>query len=375
MARMLGVPVIIDFPGIGSLVDESTDVLIDAYSGDAFFNPSEATIEECQHVETRHKIAEKPTMHPNDASTVHSTDGLAIRLLCNASNLAEVLLAQNQGITEIGLFRSEMRYLANTVLPTDGQEAAYYTGIFGVEGIGSMTVRLLDMGGDKLPVYMQMAKESDPQLGCRGIRFLLLRPDLMKKQVRAILANRGAFRARLLLPFITTVDDLLMARKLIDEVLEEMKITKDLPHVGIMVEIPSVALSIEQFMNKVDFVCLGTNDLIQYFFAVNRDQDDVQRYNRFTHPAFLKMLKDIIATCEKYGKHLTACGEMASHSAGCCLLAASGATNLSVQPDAIHHVRHAITKLNAGALRTMLPALFNLESADEVEQKIQSVGI
>jgi phosphoenolpyruvate-protein kinase (PTS system EI component) len=231
------------------------------------------------------------------------------------------------------------------------------------------------MGGDKLPVYMQMAKESDPQLGCRGIRFLLSRPDLMKRQVRAILANRGAFHARLLLPFITTVDDLVMSRELIDEVLEEMKIIKDLPHIGIMIEIPSVALSIERFLNKVDFVCLGTNDLIQYFFAVNRDQDDVQRYNRFTHPAFLKMLKDIISACEKYGKHLTACGEMASHPAGCCLLAASGATNLSVQPDAIHQVRHAISKLNVAELRTMLPTLFDLESADEVERKIQPIGI
>jgi phosphoenolpyruvate-protein kinase (PTS system EI component) len=242
MARTLGVPVIIDFPGIGSLIDESTDVLIDAYRGKAFFNPSEATVEECQHVENRHKAGKKQIEHPNDASTVHSADGLAMRLSCNASNLAEVLLAHSRGIMEIGLFRSEMRYLANTELPTDGQEAAYYTGIFGVEGIGSMTVRLLDMGGDKLPVYMQMEKETDPQLGCRGIRFLLSRPDLMKRQIRAIIANRGTFRARLLLPFITTVDDLAKAREVIDEVLAEMKITADLPHVGIMIEVPSVAL-------------------------------------------------------------------------------------------------------------------------------------
>jgi phosphotransferase system enzyme I (PtsI) len=373
--RTLGVPVIIDFPGIGSLVDESTDVLIDAYRGLAFFRPSETTVRECQHVKNRHKAAINAVAQSVNESTVHSADGMTIHLLCNASNLAEVLLAHNQGITEIGLFRTEMRYLANTVLPSKENEAAYYTGIFGVEGIGSMTVRLLDIGGDKLPVYMQMEKETDPQLGCRGIRFLLSRPDLMKRQVRTILAARGGFRVRLLLPFITTVNDLVMARALIDEVLEEMKITNDLPHVGIMIEIPSVALSIERFLNKVDFVCLGTNDLIQYFFAVNRDQDDVQKYNRFTHPAFLKMLKDVISTCEKSGKHLTACGEMASHPAGCCLLAASGAQNLSVQPDAIHHVRHAISKLNAAALRTILPDLFDLESADEVERKILALGI
>jgi phosphoenolpyruvate-protein kinase (PTS system EI component) len=300
---------------------------------------------------------------------------MAIQILCNASNLADVLLAHSQGITQIGLFRSEMRYLASTVLPSDAQEAAYYAGIFGMEGMGDITVRLVDMGGDKLPIYLQMAKETDPQLGCRGIRFLLSHPDLMKKQIRAILAARGTFRARLLLPFITTVDDLLKSREILEEVLTEIKIVGDSPHLGIMIEVPSVALSLSRFLPKVDFVCLGTNDLIQYFFAVNRGQDDLQKYNRFTHPAFLKMLKEVIATCENHGKHLTVCGEMASDPVGCCLLAASGATNLSIQPDAIHHVRHAISKLNVAALRTILPTLFDLESADEVEQKTRMLGI
>jgi phosphotransferase system enzyme I (PtsI) len=375
MARTLGVPVIIDFPGIGSLLDESTDVLIDAYRGYAFLNPSEATVNECHNLETRHKAAEKPAAHPSDESTVHSADGVAMRLMCNASNLADVLLAHNQGITEIGLFRSEMRYLANTVLPSHEQEVAYYTGIFGVEGIENMTVRLLDMGGDKLPVYMQMAKETDPQLGCRGIRFLLSRPDLMKKQIRAILTARRTFSVRLLLPFITTVDDLLRARQILEEVFAEMKITGNSLQVGIMIEVPSVALSIERFLPNVDFVSLGTNDLLQYFFAVNRDQAELQNYNRFTHPAFLKMVKEVISSCQKHGTHLTVCGEMASDPTGCSLLAASGATNFSVQPDAIQSVAQAILKLNVAALRTALPPLFDLESADDVEQKIRTLGI
>jgi phosphoenolpyruvate-protein kinase (PTS system EI component) len=340
-----------------------------------FLNPSEAAVNECHNVETRHKAAQKPAAHPSDESTVHSADGVAMRLMCNASNLADVLLAHNQGISEIGLFRSEMRYLANTVLPSDEQETAYYTGIFGVEGIKSMTVRLLDMGGDKLPVYMQMAKETDPQLGCRGIRFLLSRPDLMKKQIRAILTARRTFSVRLLLPFITTVDDLVKARHILEEVFLEMKITGNSLQVGIMIEVPAAALSIERFLPNVDFVSLGTNDLLQYFFAVNRDQADLQKYNRFTHPAFLKMLKEVISCCKNHGTHLTVCGEMASDPMGCSLLAALGATNFSVQPDAIHHVHHAILKLNVAALRTILPPLFDLESADEVEQKIQSLGI
>jgi phosphoenolpyruvate-protein kinase (PTS system EI component) len=296
-----------------------------------------------------------------------------MRLLCNASNLAEVILAHGQGIKEIGLFRSEMRYLSNTVLPSDVQEAAYYTGIFGVEGMQSITVRLLDMGGDKLPVYLQIAPETDPQLGCRGIRFLLSRPDLIKKQIRAILTARRTFSVRLLLPFVTTVDDVIQARKILEQVFAEMKITGNSLQVGIMVEIPSVALSIERFLPRVDFVSLGTNDLLQYFFAVNRDQSDLQSYNRFTHPAFLKMLKGLIVSCVKLNSHLTVCGEMASDPLGCCLLAALGAVNLSVQPDAIHSVRHSLSKVKVAVVRDLLPSIFDLESADEVEQKLKTL--
>jgi phosphotransferase system enzyme I (PtsI) len=197
----------------------------------------------------------------------------------------------------------------------------------------------------------------------------------MKKQARAILTARGAFRIRLLLPFITTMEDLVRAREILEEVFIEMKIGGDATRIGIMVEVPSVALSLSHFLPKVDFVCLGTNDLIQYLFAVNRDQADLQKYNRFTHPAFLKMLKDIIASCENQGKELTVCGEMASDPAGCCLLAAMGATNLSIQPDTVHQVREALSKLNVAALRAILPMLFDFESADEVEQKIRSLGI
>ena len=375
LAQTLRVPVIIDIPGIGSLLDESTDVLIDAYRGFAFLNPSEAVVKECHDLEKQHKAAVKPVAHPNDEPTVQSADGLTMRLLCNASNLADILLAHSYGITDIGLFRSEMRYLASTALPSDAQEAAYYTGIFGVEGIASMTVRLLDIGGDKLPMYLQTEEETDPQLGCRGIRFLLSRPDLMKKQIRAILTARRGFHVRLLLPFITTIEDLLKTREILEEVFVEMKIAGDAPSIGIMIEVPSVALSIERFLPKIDFVCLGTNDLIQYLFAVSRDQVELQKYNRFTHPAFLQMLEKVITACENHGTPLTACGEMASDPLGSCLLAALGARNFSIQPDALHNVRQALLKLNVAALQTILPDLFVLESADEVEKKIRTPAI
>lgn len=154
-----------------------------------------------------------------------------------------------------------------------------------------------------------------------------------------------------------------------------MNINGNSLRVGIMVEIPSVAASIERFLPRVDFVSLGTNDLLQYFFAVNRDQAGLHAYNRFTHPAFLKMLQEMIAPCEKRSVNLTVCGEMASDPAGCCLLAALGVVNLSLQPDSVHHVRHALSKLKVGALRAVLPTIFDLDSADEVERELKTFGL
>lgn len=376
LAGALGIPVIIDVPGIGSLLTESTMLLIDAWSGKVFLNPSPATLAASYAPEHRH-ATDHGSVKPagDDASEVYSTDGIPVHLLCNASNLSDIIHAHNLGIKEIGLFRSEIRYLATTVPPTPEQEVSYYTGLFAVEGMMSMTIRLLDIGGDKLPVYMYMEGETDPQLGCRGIRLLLSRPELMKKQLRAILSARGTSTVRLLLPFVTTIDDISRTRTMLGDVAAEMNLTGHIPAIGIMVEVPSVALSIEHFLPKVDFVCLGTNDLAQYFFAVNREQADLQQYCRFTHPSFLSMINNVIAACARYGTELSVCGEMAADAFGCALLAAAGATRLSVQPDAVPLVHGIIPKVNLSVLRNLLPYLLNRENADDVENELRLLGI
>jgi phosphotransferase system enzyme I (PtsI) len=375
MAKSIGVPVVIDFSGIGSFLDETTKVLIDANRGFVFLNPTEATIKECHDLENHSNPIIAPLTKSSNESTVSSADGKMIHVSCNASTIADMQLARSQGISEIGLFRTEIRYLTNTVMPSDEHEKTYYKSILTIEGISKVTIRLLDIGGDKLPLFLQMAKETDPQLGCRGIRFLLSRPDFMKKQLRAIFAGNTTGSSRILLPLVTTLDDILESREIINEVLLEESSAGQTLELGIMVEVPSVAYSIEKFLPKVDFISLGTNDLIQYFFAANRDQFDLQKYNKFTHPAFLKMLSDILLVCNTSGKVLTVCGEMASDPVGCSLLAALGATHVSIQPDSIATVRQSLSVQNISRVQEILPTLFNYESAEEVEDKIKTFGI
>lgn len=200
----------------------------------------------------------------------------------------EVDAANRVGVNEIGLLRSEMFYLACKKNLSIEEESDFYGKIL-ANGMNKVTIRLLDLGADKIPAYLATTKEDNPELGLRGIRFLLSYPDILRKQVRSILHCAKPGATRILLPFVSIMEDLDKGLSIITEVLFEAGYTRESVEIGIMVEIPSVALCIEDFLAKVDFVNLGTNDLIQYFFAADREQNNISKYNRFTHPACIKM--------------------------------------------------------------------------------------
>lgn len=372
MLRSLGIPAIVDLQGIGSILDENSTVQIDAFRGYVFINPTEETIKECDKISLRYIEKSKHLSESLEKSFIKTVDGYLMHLLCNASSITDMQHAYSLGITDIGLFRTEISYISSKFMLTDEQNIAFYSNLFGLGGIKEITIRLLDLGGDKLPFFLQMNKESDPLLGCRGIRFLLSHPEILRDQIRAILIAGKDHNIRILLPFVTTVDDLLNTQAIIRDVINELSLFKDNVNIGVMIEVPSIALSIDQFLPYVNFVCLGTNDLIQYFFAANRDQYELRNYSKFTHPTFLKMLLGIFTTCKKHNVRITACGEMASDPLGCCLLAALGSRFLSVHTEAVHLVRHSLSTLNISQLRDLLPSIFALRSADAVDKLLKS---
>jgi len=375
ISMTLGVPVVIDLPGIGSFLDETADLLLDGNTGHVFVNPSAATIKERSRHEKRATAAKKSTAAAADGPIIASQDGLEVRLLCNASSLADVQLAAQRGIAEIGLFRTEMYYLTQPRMPADEAEAAFYRSMLDVQGIEQIVFRLLDIGGDKLPPFLQMDEESNPQLGSRGARFLLAHAELLKKQMRCMLRARHKAKLRLLVPFVAIREDLSGVREILAQVLAELHLPHEAIELGMMVEIPSVALSLEPLLNDIEFVNLGTNDLIQYLFAANRDQNGLEKYNRFTHPVLLRLLLDIVTACARQKKPLIACGAMTAHPVGCCLLAALGADQLSVPPDALVRVRKAIARARLTELRESLPTLLSCASALDVQEKLRRLGL
>ncbi len=374
MLRILGVPVIINIPEISSMVNNDDSLIIDGYEGYVILKPDEDTVKRYKILEKSHKDVSIKSKIQTVQNKFYTLDNFEINLMCNASNLSDIKSARSQGITDIGLFRSEMFYLLQSSPPTDEQEKAFYRELLDIKGMNTFSIRFYDIGGDKTPIFFKSAKETNPDLGNRGIRFLLSHPEIMRKQLDNILKCRQSENLRLILPFITSIDDLDGAKRIIFQTFKEMQIPENIIKIGIMVEIPSAAMSIEKFLPDVDFINIGTNDLLQYFFAVNRDQPELVRYNKFTHPAFIDLLKNIIMKCENQKKQVVACGEMASHPLGSMLLVALGVKYLSVPPEEISQIYNSIKDRKLGELRMNIPEFINFKRAEEVEKKLHLLG-
>ena len=372
LCRTLSVPVVVDLPGIGPFLDESSEIIVDGYRGHVVINPGKRTVEEYRRFENKITVRKKSAPKRTLGLYRATLDRVEVKLAASAGTLIEVEKAYQAGVNEIGLLRSEIFYLARQKPPSVIEESDFYADML-VKGMKKVTVRLLDIGADKIPAYMPAAKEANPELGLRGIRYLLHYPDILRKQVRSILHCAKPEATRILLPFVSIMDDLDEGLSIITEVLAESGYSRNSVEIGIMVEIPSVALTMEDFLPKVDFVNLGTNDLIQYTFAVDREQNDVSKYSRFTHPAGLKIIRSVINAADRHGKELVSCGTMASHPHGICLLMGLGVRNFSIQVDMLSEIRTIVSRVNTNDLEALVSHLDDFKYASEVEDKIKGL--
>jgi len=238
--------------------------------------------------------------------------------------------------------RSELYYLSKTSMPSVEEECDFYVHIAEQMPLFKTTVRLLDLGADKMLSYVNSYQEDNPQLGVRGIRYLLKNPDLFHRHLKAVLRACKNTPLRICIPFVSSVNDTARALDYIQRVAQEEKIDRSRYSIGIMVEIPSVALDPESYFPNIDFISIGTNDLSQYIFAADRDESAVEEYRQQSHPVILKIIRHIVIVAEKQSKEVTVCGEMASNPALALLLIGLGVRNLSMQPSSISAVRKVI---------------------------------
>jgi phosphotransferase system, enzyme I, PtsP len=352
LARSMQIPLIIaDRPELLTLPEE-TAVLMDAASlslgGNIYVNPSEKVIHQ---FEIRNQ-ARAATSSLADAMTptTEMRDGQRIHLLANINLLSELALARDLKAEGIGLYRSEFPFLIRNSFPSEQEQYPIYKSLFDGMPDKTVTIRTLDVGGDKILAYSDAAAESNPELGLRSIRFSLRNPDIFEQQIKAILrAGADAQSPRIMFPMISSVDEFQAACRLVKDCRDDLQ-RQGLPHhpapeIGMMIELPSVMEIIEELAAEADFFSIGTNDFVQYMLAVDRTNEKVAEYYQPWHPSVLRSLARIVGAVIQQNKAVSICGEMAHEPEYIPFFLGIGVRILSADPQFLPLVQRTIRRL------------------------------
>jgi phosphoenolpyruvate-protein phosphotransferase len=345
LAREKGIPAVAEIPGILSLIGNGTELLVDGFRGTLVIAPQTTTRTEFQErlEKWRATLVRCKAACLQPARTL---DGRLIEVEANIGIHDDVELAIDNGADGVGLLRIEQLYFARPIPPTEDELFSELESLITPLGARPVTIRLLDIGGDKPLPYLGLPATSNPVLGRRGVRLLLDYAQLVRTQLGAILKLSERHRVRVLIPMVTIEDDIRRMRETFDALSTEQKIAKP-PEFGAMVETPAAALAIPALLNHVDFFCVGTNDLTQYTLAAARDDASVNDYYLDGHESVLRLLGIILADAGK--RPVTLCGELAGREAYVPRLLKMGFRALSVAPTVIPTTKGLIRTLNMSA--------------------------
>jgi phosphoenolpyruvate-protein phosphotransferase len=345
LAREKGIPTITEIPGILSAVGSGTELLVDGFRGTLVIAPNTTTRTDFQErmEQWRATLVRCKAACRDPARTL---DGQLIKVEANIGIHDDVELALDNGADGVGLLRIEQLYFARPSPPTEDELFRELESLVTPLGNRPVTIRLLDIGGDKPLPYLGLPPTSNPVLGRRGVRLLLNYSQLVRTQIGAILKLSQEHSLRVLIPMVTLEDDIRRMRETFDAMSTERKVTNP-PEFGAMVETPAAALAIPALLRHVDFFCVGTNDLTQYTLAAGRDDPSVNDYYLDSHESVMRLLS-IIAT-DAADRPVTLCGELAGREASVPRLLNMGFRALSVAPTIIPTTKALIRKLDISA--------------------------
>ena len=371
IARTLGVPALIKASGLTESVESGDRLLLDANRGEVIVAPLEKTINDRRKIYSIGKtnIARKAAGGP-----CFTGDRRRVILEANIGTIQEARLARKNGAEGVGLQRSEFFYMSHVEMPSQREETGFYRNVLEIFKDKPVNFRLLDLGSDKTIPCFPSRDESNPQMGIRGIRYLNMYPDIIRRQLKCILSShKNEETAHILLPFITLKSDLQKAKKYIEDIAKEQSIAMKQIRVGIMVEVPSVALDIENYLDSIDFISIGTNDLLQYMYAVSREDSGLEDYRNNLHPLMLRVLKEIIKKAEAADIPVSICGEMAGDPVSACVLMGLGAHRLSMQPQLLSFVRQKIMKQSYRKMEAAANELLECRDLRETEKIVKGI--
>ncbi len=369
LAKSFEIPMVIGVRDILDTVKENDFLIVDGTSGLVFSKPAQVIIDEYARLkaEKASKFQRLDVLRDLEAKT---KDGYEIKLGANIGLLSDLELVKKYGGDHIGLYRTEFPFLVRKEFPSENEQFLLYKKV--VEGAKgrSVTIRTLDVGGDKFLSYLDYPKEQNPYLGWRSIRVSLELDDIFRTQIRAILKASAFGHIKILFPMITSVGEVRSITSLLDEeknLLEKRGASFDATiNIGIMVEVPGAVKILDRLLHYVDFVSIGTNDLIQYTLAVDRNNQKVASLYDPLHPAVISTILDVVSICKKNNKEVSICGEAASNPYCAYLFTAIETDKLSMNPASIPVIKDLIRKTRLTDAKKALNRVLLMEDSSEI---------
>lgn len=369
-ASALGIPGVVGIKSLTRKINTGDQIIIDGLNGHVITNPTKKTLEHYKVKQLEHKQYERRLLINIERPAI-TTDDFRIRLMANIESTHKIKALKDFGAEGVGLYRTEFLYLSSQSFPSERD--LYENFKKAAQGITPhpIIIRTLDIGMDKQPAFLKSNGEDNPALGLRGIRMSLANPELFSIQLRAILRASFYGDVKIMYPMISDVQEIIQANSLLEKLKEEMR-EKQIPfsddiEIGAVIETPSAVICADQILKEVDFISIGTNDLIQYILAVDRMNEQVAHLYQPYNPAILKALKHVFDSARIAGKKVSICGELGGDPlATLFLLGLSNLDSLSMDPHSIPHVKKIICQSNMKDAREFSKQLLKLNTTSEI---------
>src|SRR5579864_1824552 len=349
VARALGIAAVGEVANAVGIADPNDAVIVDATSGSIHFRPS-AEVEAAYAERVRLRARRQAQYRALRDMPCVTRDGQRVELMLNAGLVVDLPHIEDTGSAGIGLFRTELQFMVGNALPRANEQLALYRAVLDAAGEKPVTFRTLDIGGDKALPYLDTVVEENPALGWRAIRLGLDRPGLLRSQVRALLRAAGGRALRIMFPMISMVEEFDKAKALVEIELTHLRrhghALPERVQIGTMLEVPALLYQLDELLERVDFLSVGSNDLMQFLYAADRGNARVsQRFDSLSAPV-LRALKDIADKGKKHGKPVALCGELASQPIGALALAILGFRSMSLSPSAVGPIKALLLDLD-----------------------------
>lgn len=372
VAQSLEIPAVVGLKDVTRQVKQGMSIIVDGNLGLVILDPSEETIENYKR-EYEIQISNKKELEKFKDLPAITADGREVVLGANIENPEEARSALRHGANAIGLYRSEFMYLSRKTMPTEEEHYQNYSKVAKMMMPYEVIIRTIDLGGDKIARLglMNIGREANPFMGLRAIRFCLKYPEIFKAQLKGILRASVHGNIKIMYPMISRIAEIRQANRILEQAKEELrkegkKFKEDI-EVGVMIEVPSAAIISDVIAKEVDFLSIGTNDLIQYTMAVDRVNADVAHLYSPMHPAILRLLKMIIDSAHAAGKNVGMCGEMAGDPAYTVVLLGLGLDEFSMSAVQIPKVKKIIRSVSKSDAKSLIQQLLKCSNMHEID--------